>query len=214
MTPTPLLISLEGVEGAGKSTLADALEQGLRASGHEVIRCREPGGTSLGEAVRAVVLDPAHAPVSPWSELFLMLAARAQLVREVVEPALAAGSYVLCDRFLDASTAYQGSGRQLGAEPVTELNRLATGGRWPDLTLLLDLDPAVGRGRQSHRPDRMEGEALDFHQRVRAGYLELADREPERVVRLDAALPREELAQSAWSAMCARRPDLPAELPE
>ena len=199
-----IFLSLEGVEGAGKSTLADTLETRLRERGHDVLRCREPGGTSLGEAVRAVVLDPAHGDVSPWAELFLMLAARAQIVHELIEPALAAGRTVLCDRFLDASTAYQGAGRGLGIERVDELNRLATRGRVPDLTLLLDLDPADGRTRQKGAPDRMEGAALEFHRDVRRGYLRVAEREPGRFVVLDAASPADEVARRAWEAVTAR----------
>ena len=151
-----MFISLEGVEGAGKSTLADGLESRLRSAGRVVRRTREPGGTGLGEAVREVVLDPRHAPVSPWAELFLMLAARAQLVQAFIEPALARGEFVICDRYADASTAYQGAGRELGLEAVRQLNHQATRGRMPELTLLLDVDPTVGRSRQSHAPDRME----------------------------------------------------------
>ncbi len=202
------LITLEGVEGAGKSTLADGLEDLLLRCGHRVLRCREPGGTSLGEAIRSAVLDPGHGEVSAWSELFLMLAARAQLVREVIEPALGRGEIVICDRFLDASTAYQGAGRALGVDRVRELNRLATGGRWPDLTLLLDLDPAEGRGRQTEAPDRMEQEDLDFHRRVREGYLRIAREEPQRVEVLDARRPPPELLSVGWEALRRRCPGL------
>jgi dTMP kinase len=212
MTPPirGLLLTLEGVEGAGKSTLAEELSNRLREAGHDVVRRREPGGTALGEAVRAVVLDPAHAGdrgVSPWAELFLMLAARAQLVHEVIEPALARGQTVLCDRFLDASTAYQGAGRLLGLDTVRALNLQATGGRTPDLTLLLDLDPAAGRSRQAHAPDRMEQEALEFHLRVREGYLRLAALEPERFVVLDASQPAASVLEAAWAEFARRWPD-------
>lgn len=199
--PVGRLITLEGVEGAGKSTLAEKIAERYREAGREVVRAREPGGTGLGEAIRAAVLDPAHGPVSPWSELFLMLAARAQLVQELVEPALAAGRIVLLDRYADASTAYQGGGRRLGIERVRALNRLATGGRMPDRTLLLDLDPEVGRARQGADPDRLEREDLSFHRRVREAYLELASLEPERFVVLDARRPPEELAGQAWKAL-------------
>lgn len=207
-TARGMLISLEGVEGAGKSTLADGLQERLAEAGAVVRRTREPGGTSLGEAVRAVVLDATHGEVSPWAELFLMLAARAQLVRELVEPALARGEVVLCDRYADASTAYQGAGRELGLEAVQELNRRATGGRFPDLTFLLDLDPREGRARQSHDPDRMEREDLDFHLRVREGYLELARRESERFVVLDARRDPAALLEAAWTVLLERRPEL------
>lgn len=205
-----MLISLEGVEGAGKSTLADGLQSRLEAAGRVVRRTREPGGTSLGEAVRAVVLDPQHEAVSPWAELFLMLAARAQLVAELVEPALARGEFVICDRYADASTAYQGAGRELGLEMVRELNRRATAGRMPHLTLLLDLEPGAGRARQSHDPDRMEREDLLFHRRVREGYLELARLEPDRVRVLDASHSPAEVLEAAWANLMRRRPGLGA----
>lgn len=208
--PQGLLITLEGVEGAGKSTLADAFAARLGEAGHTVIRRREPGGTSLGEAIRAVVLDPAHAGscgVSPWAELFLMLAARAQLVHEVIEPELARGHIVLCDRFLDASTAYQGAGRLLGVDTVRALNLQATRGRAPHLTLLLDLDPASGRSRQAHAPDRMEQESLEFHQKVRAGYLHLAALEPERFAVLDASQPAPRVLEAAWAEFVRRWPE-------
>lgn len=192
-------ISLEGGEGAGKSTLADALEGRLRECGYEVLRTREPGGTTFGEDVRSVVLDPAHPDVSPWAELFLMLAARAQLVHERIRPALGAGQVVLCDRFADASVAYQGVGRDLGFEAVRELNRRATGGCMPDLTLFLDLDPRVGRARQSGEADRMEREVFDFHDRVREGYRRIAEVEPGRVKMLDASRSAAEVLEEAWA---------------
>lgn len=207
MAERGIFLTLEGVEGAGKSTLADALDARLRESGHDVLRCREPGGTSLGEAVRGVVLDPAHGDVSPWAEVFLMLAARAQLVRERIEPALIAGRTVLCDRFMDASTAYQGSGRGLGIEVVEDLNERATGGRHPDVTFLLDLDPAVGRTRQSHAPDRMEQADLDFHRAVRDGYRKVSGLHPDRFVVLDASQGAADVARVAWEAFATRFPD-------
>jgi len=191
-------ISLEGGDGAGKSTLADGLERRLRDAGRDVLRTREPGGTTFGEAVRAVVLDPAHPDVSPWAELFLMLAARAQLVHESIRPALDSGKVVLCDRFADASVAYQGIGRGLGFDAVRDLNRRATGGTMPDLTLFLDLDPRTGRARQSGEADRMEREELAFHDRVRAGYRQVADAEPGRVKVLDATLSAAEILDRAW----------------
>jgi dTMP kinase len=191
-------ISLEGGEGVGKSTLADGLERRLRDCGREVLRTREPGGTTFGEGVRAVVLDPAHPDVSPWAELFLMLAARAQLVHESIRPALESGKVVLCDRFADASIAYQGVGRDLGFAAVSQLNRRATGGCMPDLTLLLDLDPRDGRGRQSGEADRMEREEFAFHDLVRAGYRQVAESEPDRVKVLDASLTAPEVLEEAW----------------
>ena len=191
-------ISLEGGEGAGKSTLADGLQSGLVECGRTVLRTREPGGTSFGEAVRAVVLDPAHTDVSAWAELFLMLAARAQLVHESIRPALERGEVVLCDRFADASVAYQGVGRGLGFEAVSDLNLRATVGCMPDLTLFLDLDPRVGRSRQSADPDRMELEEIAFHDRVRAGYQRVAGAEPARVHTIDASRSVAEVLEIAW----------------
>ena len=198
MSDRGTFISLEGGEGAGKSTLADGLEERLRACGRELVRTREPGGTSFGEDVRAVVLDPSHPDVSPWAELFLMLAARAQLVHEVILPALDNGNVVLCDRFADASVAYQGVGRGLGFEAVRELNRRATGGCMPDLTIFLDLDPRTGRARQSGEADRMEREEFGFHDRVRAGYQQVAEAEPARVKVLEASRSAAEVLESAW----------------
>lgn len=192
-------ISLEGGEGAGKSTLADALQAKLVGCGRAVLRTREPGGTGFGEAVRAVVLDPAHPDVAPWAELFLMLAARAQLVHQEIRPALARGEVVLCDRFADASVAYQGVGRDLGFETVRELNRQATGGCMPDLTLFLDLDPRVGRARQRGTADRLEREEMAFHDRVRAGYGQIAAAEPDRVKQIDASPGPDEVLKRAWN---------------
>ena len=198
MSETGHFISLEGGEGAGKSTLADGLQARLEECGLRVFRTREPGGTRFGESVRAVVLDASHTDVSPWAELFLMLAARAQLVHEAIRPALQRGEVVLCDRFADASVAYQGVGRGLGFEVVRELNRRATGDCVPDLTLFLDLDPEIGRARQSGEADRMEREQLDFHERVRAGYQRVADAEPGRVRRLDASSTPAGVLAEAW----------------
>ncbi|RKZ12682.1 dTMP kinase [bacterium] len=198
MTEQGCFISLEGGEGVGKSTLADALEERLRAAGHTVLRTREPGGTTFGESVRALVLDPAHEGLSAWSELFLMLAARAQLVHQEIRPALERGEIVLCDRFADASVAYQGVGRELGFERVRDLNSSATGGCMPDLTLFLDLDPRVGRARQSGEADRMEREEMHFHERVREGYQLAAKAEPDRIHTLNASLSAAEVLDYAW----------------
>lgn len=192
-------ISLEGGEGVGKSTLADGLHARLAKCGRRVLRTREPGGTGFGEAVRAVVLDPDRTDVSAWAELFLMLAARAQLVHESIRPALARGDVVLCDRFADASVAYQGVGRGLGFDAVRELNVRATSGCMPDLTLFLDLDPRAGRDRQSGDPDRMEREEIAFHDRVRDGYRRVAEAEPARVQTLDAGRSAAEVLETAWA---------------
>ncbi len=195
-----ILVTFEGVEGCGKSTLLRALAERLNASGHTVILSREPGGTAPGERIRRVVLDSRHTDLSPLSELFLMLAARAQLVEEVLRPALQRGEIVLCDRYGDSSSAYQGEGRGLGLERVEELNRLATGDLVPDLTFLVELSPQEGRARMGNRErDRMESEEFEFHERVRVGYAKLAARHPERFRVLDGTLSREALSEEAWT---------------
>lgn len=201
-------VSLEGVEGSGKSTLARGLAAALRERGREVVELREPGATQLGERIRAVVLDPGQAAVEAWSELFLMLAARAQLVGERIRPALDEGSWILCDRFADASTAYQGYGRGLGREVVERLNEQATGGCMPALSLLVDLDPQAGRSRQAHAPDRMEREDIAFHERVREGYLEIAAAHPGRFVVLDGQQSPSALLRSAFERLRSLDPQL------
>ena len=206
-------VSFEGVEGSGKSTLGRSLADLVEATGVEVLRVREPGGSSLGERIRAAVLEPDENQVEPWAELFLMLAARAQLVREQIRPALARGAWVFCDRYADSSEAYQGHGRLLGPERVRQLNQIAVDGLWPERTFLVDLDPAVGRARQTHEPDRMEQEAMDFHGRVREGYLALAAAEPERYVVLDGTSSPSALVEQGWSILTTIAPSLPAAPP-
>jgi len=197
-----LFISFEGVEGSGKSTLMESLARRLEDRGHRVVRTREPGGTVAGERIRKLVLDTRHDGLNAHSELFLMLAARAQVVSEIIRPALLEGRWVLCDRYGDASTAYQGAGRGLGIERVEELNRMATDGLQPEFTFLVDLDPEEGRRRMGDRArDRMEQEAPDFHMRVREGYLVLARRHPHRFVTLDGSLGPEELLELAWGTL-------------
>ena len=197
-----ILVTFEGVEGCGKSTLLQALAERLREQGHAVTLSREPGGTAAGERIRAVVLDSRHTGLSPLSELFLMLAARAQLVEEVLRPALRRGEIVLCDRYGDSSSAYQGEGRGLGLDRVEELNRLATGDLVPDLTFLVDLSPEEGRARMGDRQrDRMEREEAGFHERVRAGYEKLVARHSDRFRVLDGTLGREELLDQASSQL-------------
>lgn len=183
-----LLVTFEGPEGSGKSTLIRGLAARMRAAGVEPVLAREPGGTPIGERIRAVLLDPASAGMAARTELLLMVASRAQLVTEVVRPALAAGRVVLCDRFADASVAYQGHGRRLGQDLVDRLNAVALEGIVPDLTLLCLLPPELGLARIGGRaPDRLDAERLEFHQRVHAGYLALAARDPRRFRVLDAA---------------------------
>lgn len=195
-------ITLEGGEGAGKSTLLAGLRQHLVAHGVDLVLTREPGGTPLGEAVRAIVLDPAHRGMAAETELLLMFASRAQLVRECIEPALAAGQWVLCDRFTDASYAYQGGGRGVSVERIATLERWATDGLTPDLTLLLDLPVATGRARAAGRgeADRIESEADAFFERVRETYRERAAAEPGRFRVIDASLTPGEVLASAIEA--------------
>lgn len=214
MTPrSGAFLTFEGVEGSGKSTLIARLATGLEAAGRAVIRAREPGTTRLGESIRALVLDPTHVAMEPWAELFLMLAARAQLVREVVAPALARGEIVLCDRYADASVAYQGAGRGLGEGQVAELNRLATASLRPDLTFLVDLDPARGRQRMQRPLDRLESAPELFHRTVREAYLALAEAEPDRFVVLDGAQLPQAVAEEAWSRLTRQLAGLPPRLP-
>ena len=189
----PHFISLEGGEGAGKTTALNAIRQALEAHGHRVLLTREPGGTPLAERIRALVLTPdpeiAAEPLSAEAELLLVFAGRAQHVRQVVEPALAQGTYVLSDRFTDSSYAYQGGGRGLDPAFIAELER-RTVGLQPGLTLLLDVDVAVGRARASGRdegPDRIEREQDDFFQRVRNVFRQRAAAEPERFCVIDAS---------------------------
>jgi dTMP kinase len=183
-----LLVSIEGGEGAGKSTVLAAAQALLNARGFDVVVVREPGGTSAGEAIRALLLDPASHLV-PEAELLLMFAARAQLVREIVRPALARGAAVLSDRFTDASFAYQGGGRGIDMAQIAALERWAAGLK-PDLTLLLDVGVEVGMARARSRggtPDRIESEQAEFFERVRATYLARAQAEPARFRLVDAA---------------------------
>ncbi len=197
------LITLEGGEGAGKSTLLAALHAHLERIGIEVLQTREPGGTALGEAVRLLVLDPALRTIAPQTEALLMFAARAQLVREVLRPCLAAGHWILCDRYTDASYAYQGGGRGLDSALIAQLEAIATEGLQPDLTLLLDLPVAHGRERTHVRgdADRIEREDDGFFERVRHAYLARAAAEPQRFRVLDASCPADEVLAAAIAAV-------------
>jgi dTMP kinase len=185
------LITIEGLDGAGKSTLALGLHSALGERGVRVELLREPGGVALSERIRELVMDPAFA-VDPRAEALLYAAARAQLVRERLRPLLDTGVLVLLDRFVDSSLAYQGGGRELGIEPIRAINLLATDSLVPDRTLLLRIAPAAGRARQDTRasvPDRLEREEEHFFARIAAAYDELALAEPERFRAIDAAQP-------------------------
>lgn len=202
------LISLEGGEGAGKSTLLRGLEAALRDQGVDLLVTREPGGTAVGEAVRAVVLDASNNALCAEAELLLMFASRAQLVRQVIEPALASGRWVLCDRFTDASYAYQGGGRHQPVERIADLERWAAAGLKPDLTLLLDLPVHQGRARLAGRgeaPDRIEVEGDAFFERVRAAYRARAAAEPQRFHVLDASAAPDQVLAQALAGVAALR---------
>jgi len=193
-----LLITFEGPEGSGKSTLIAAIAARLTERGEQPLLLREPGGTPIGERVRNILLDPASADMCPETELLLMVASRAQLVRERIRPALAAGMIILCDRFADASVAYQGHGRQLGEKRVHELNRVALDGLTPDLTFLCLLPPEQGLARLAGRgTDRLDREDLEFHRRVHAGYRAMADGGDPRFRVLDAARPPQDVLDQA-----------------
>jgi dTMP kinase len=202
--PRPsFFLSFEGSEGSGKSTQIDLLAARLKTAGHAVVVTREPGGTPLGEEIRHLLKhSPNGAAMVPETELLLFAASRAQLVREVITPALLEGKIILCDRFLDSTTVYQGVARKLSADPVAMINRFAVGEVLPNLTVVLDLPAEVGlaraRSRTTDKPDRMEQEALDFYQRVREGYLALAKSSPDRFLVVDATLPAAQIADIIW----------------
>jgi dTMP kinase len=198
-------ITFEGLDGTGKSTQLRKLAAALRAAGHDVVETREPGGTATGEKIRRVLLDSATEGLSPMAEMSLMFASRAQHISEVIQPALDHGSIVLCDRFTDSTETYQGSGRKLGSEAVLELHRVLCGNLQPDLTILLDSDPATSVGRARRRnlrvshlaakaiakphadENRFEKQNRAFFARVHAGYMAIAAREPQRVVIVNAS---------------------------
>jgi dTMP kinase len=210
------LIAFEGVEGAGKSTQLELLRQALEGRGgpgdrrsglpvgrdREVVVTREPGGTAAGERVRALLLDP-EVELDPRAEALLFAAARAELVAEVIRPALERGAVVLSDRYLDSSLAYQGGARGLGRGPVEAVNRFATGGLLPDLVVLLDLDPADGLARRARDPDRIEAQDIDFHRRVREAFRDLAAADPGRFAVIDATAPVPEVATRVQAAVLA-----------
>jgi dTMP kinase len=199
-------VTLEGPEGAGKSTLLMALGRWLEATNRHSVLTRNPGGTAIGRAIRAVLLDREFGQMAPMSELLLYAADRAQHVEEVVRPALAAGAVVLCDRFYDSTVAYQGGGRGLPVSLLQNLHALATGNLTPHLTLLLDLPVEVGLKRLQARAeaDRIEDEAVLFHERVRATYLALAEGHPERFRVLDAR----QSPEAVYHAACTHLMDL------
>ena len=183
-----LFITFEGVEGCGKSTQIELLQRHIEGLGVETILTREPGGTPIAERIRELLLNPENSGLLPMAELMMYSAARAQHVGECIRPAMEAGKVVLCDRFVDSTTAYQGAGRDMSGEELDTLHQLSTGGLMPDVTFLLDLPADVGLARAGERgaADRMEQESLAFHERVRDGFLALAKLEPNRIKVVEA----------------------------
>ncbi len=202
-----LLVAFEGGEGAGKSTQARLLAIWLRENGYDVLATHEPGATKVGMRLRALLLDTAHTGLSPWAEVMMYAADRAEHVSSVIEPALGRGTIVVTDRYVDSTLAYQGGGRQLPLNPIRRVNELATGGLVPDLTFLLDLPPAAGLGRRASSADRLEAEPEPFHDRVRATFLALANADPDRYVLLDATKDATQLSKAVQAALRERLPD-------
>ena len=207
-------ITFEGLDGSGKSTQLRRLAAVLREAGHKVIETREPGGTLTGEKIRKVLLDSGTAGLSPLAEMALMFASRAQHIAEVIDPGLAAGNIVLCDRFTDSTEAYQGSGRRLGSDAVRELHRVLCGNLQPDMTILLDSNPhaSLNRARRRNKRDsksggrghdenRFEQETRAFFGRVRDGFAAIAKREPGRVVTIDARGTPGQTHQRIWEVV-------------
>lgn len=197
-------ITFEGIEGAGKSTHAMRLFETLKEKGYPVVLTREPGGTAIGEKLRALMIDVAHPEMAPLTELFLVAASRAQHLHQLIRPALGEGKIVICDRFTDATLAYQGYGRELHLTMVREINETAAWNCKPDLTLLFDLDPyhAMARVRdrrhiEEQLPDRLERQGMEFYERVRKGYLDIAYEEPQRFRKFDGSLTLDVL----WSQL-------------
>jgi len=213
--PRGLFITLEGLDGSGKTTQINRLSAWLQKRGHAPLVTRQPGGTATGERIRALVLDSRSTGLAPMTEMALMFADRAQTIAEVIEPALEAGKIVLCDRFTDSTEAYQGGGRELGSEIVLELHRLLCGNLQPDLTLLLlpSLDRSLGRARRRNDrvaaqngkdEDRFEQEQDAFHRRVWQKYREVAARSPERVVLIEGNLNIDEVHEKIVAAVAER----------
>lgn len=196
-------ITFEGIEGAGKSSNISYAEMLLKKSGKPVVLTREPGGTQLGEALRELLLGHQHEGMSFKAELLMMFAARAQHLDAKIIPAIDRGEWVICDRFTDATYAYQGGGRHLDTAAISTLETLVQGEFRPDLTILLDLPVALGLERAGKRsmPDRFEQEQLDFFERVRAAYLQIAERDPQRVKVVDASLPLEQVQPQIKSVL-------------
>ncbi|MDI3480869.1 MAG: dTMP kinase [Tepidanaerobacteraceae bacterium] len=180
-------ITIEGPDGAGKTTQVRKIAQYLKSAGKNVLITREPGGTAFGEKLRDTLLSPGIESPVPEAEALIYAASRAQLIKKVIAPALLGGTHVLCDRFVDSSLAYQGWARGLGIQTIMEINSWFIQDWWPDITILLDVDPALSISRLNRARDRLERETMDFHKRVREGFLKVRDMFPERIVTVDAS---------------------------
>jgi dTMP kinase len=205
--PPGLLIAFEGGEGSGKTTQARLVAIWLRELGYDVVTTHEPGATKIGMRLRALLLDTAHTGMSPHAEALMYAADRAEHVASVIAPALARGAIVITDRYVDSSLAYQGAGRDLPVDEIARLNWWATGGRTPDLTILLDMDPMAGLSRRARSADRLEAEPADFHLRVRAGFQALARAEPARYLVLDADRRPEQITREIQERVRELLPD-------
>jgi dTMP kinase len=205
--PAGLFVAFEGGEGSGKTTQARLVAIWLRGLGYDVVTTHEPGATKIGMRLRALLLDTAHAGMSAHAEALMYAADRAEHVASVIKPALARGAIVITDRYLDSSLAYQGAGRSLPVAEIARVNEWATGGRKPDLTVLLDMDPVAGLSRRTRSADRLEAEPAEFHNRVRSGFLALARAEPGRYLVLDAARPPQEITREITTRIRELLPD-------
>ncbi len=197
-------IAFEGPEGGGKTVQIQRLDRRLREEGREVVVTREPGGTRVGDEIRTILLGLGDYAILPETEVLLLAAGRAQHVREVIEPALARGAWVLCDRYVDSTYAYQGGGRELDLDPIREIQAYATGGLEPDVRVLLDLPVEAGLARRHADPDsvnRIDLDSLAFHKRVRSMYQRLAGQQPNRWVVVDAMEPVESVERSIWTKL-------------
>ncbi|HDY70643.1 MAG TPA: dTMP kinase [Nitrospirae bacterium] len=186
-----LFVTFEGIEGSGKTTIAKRISEHLNGEGHNAILTREPGGTEIGREIRRLLLDPENSGIHPVTELLLYFADRSEHVRKVISPALKRGDIIICDRFSDSTLAYQGFGRGIDIDMLNDLDRIARDGVKPDLTFVLDLDVRTGLGRNVliNKSDRFEMEEIAFHERVRNGYLRIAEQEPDRIRVIDALQP-------------------------
>ena len=203
-----MFITIEGPEGSGKTTAVDTEVKELEKMGYQIVRTREPGGTPIAEQIRNVILDKNNTAMDQRTEALLYAASRRQHLVEKVWPALKEGKIVICDRYLDSSLAYQGGARGLGVDNILQVNSFATEGTFPDLTLLFDIDPQLGLARiaanANREVNRLDLEKIDFHNKVRNTFLELAKRYPERFVVIDASQSREEVAKKTLEVMLSR----------